>query len=177
MRILRTATEDEVLATFVRAELDSPRYGKTVSKLMKRVGDNPRAILNAYRSWPDQGLFYGFPRQVDWFRAALSPEEVLDILYINWDWWLTVSGGSRSPRDAARLTRSGEATVDEEDEVVARAARINPELIAVRAPGSYLVLLEGHVRLTSYALFPEYLPPELEIYLGESPEMPGWSEY
>jgi hypothetical protein len=177
VRILRSATEDEVLATFVRGEVDSPRYGKTVRKLLDRVGDNPRAILSAYRSWPDEGLFGGFPRGVEWVRASLTPEEVLDILYINWDWWLTVSGGSRSPRDAARLARSGEATIEDEDEVVARAAATNPELIAVRAPESYLVLLEGHVRLTSYALFPEYLPRELEIYLGESPRMAEWCQY
>jgi hypothetical protein len=66
---------------------------------------------------------------------------------------------------------------DEGDERIARAAATNPELIAVRAPGSYLVLLEGHVRLTAYALFPEYLPAELELFLGESAEMEGWSEY
>jgi hypothetical protein len=180
VRILRSATEDEVLATFVRGEVDSPRYGKTVRKLIDRVGDNPRAILGAYRSWPDQGLFYGFPKRVEWFRAALAPDEVLDILYINWDWWLRVSEGSRSPRDAAALLRSDAIPgnpVEEEDELVARAAGTNPELIAVRAPESYLVLLEGHVRLTSYALFPEYLPRELEIYLGESPRMAEWCQY
>jgi hypothetical protein len=32
-------------------------------------------------------------------------------------------------------------------------------------------------RLTAYARFPEHLPRELEIYLGESPDMPAWSEY
>jgi hypothetical protein len=69
------------------------------------------------------------------------------------------------------------APVEEEDEVIARHAATNSELIAVRAPGSYLVLLEGHVRLTAYALFPRYLPPELEIYLGESARMADWSQY
>jgi hypothetical protein len=53
----------------------------------------------------------------------------------------------------------------------------NPPLIAVRAPGSYLVLLEGHVRLTAYAAFPEHVPDELEIFLGESPRMDGWALY
>jgi hypothetical protein len=37
------------------------------------------------------------------------------------------------------------------------------------------VLLEGHVRLTAYALYPEYLPDELEVYLGISPEMSRWA--
>jgi hypothetical protein len=179
VRILRTATEDEVLETFVRAELDSPRYRETVRKLLERVGDNPRAVLSAYRSWPDQGLFGGFPRNVKWFRAALSPEEVLDILYIDWDWWLRITNGSRRPRDAAERIRAGlvAGSTAESHEPYAATAATNPELIAVRAPSSYLVLLEGHARLTAYALYPQHLPEELEIFLGESPEMTGWSEY
>jgi hypothetical protein len=180
MRILRSATEDEVLAAFVRAELDSPRYGETVRKLVNRVDDDPRPVLSAYRAWPDQGLFGGFPRNVAWFRAALTPEEVLDILYIDWDWWLRITGGSRRPRDAAARIRAGlvPGSTAEEHEPYAASASTNPELIAVCAgSGSRLVLLEGHARLTAYALYPEYLPDELELFLGESPEMESWSEY
>lgn len=179
MRILRTATEDEVLTAFVCAERDSRRYGEIVRELLEKHDDNVRAVLAEYRSWPDEGLFGGFPRNVEWYRAGLARDEVLDILYINWDRWLRISGGSRSPRDAATRIRSGlvPGADPDSDERMARAAATNPELIAVRMPGSYLVLLEGHVRLTAYALFPEHLPPELELYLGESPEMERWSEY
>jgi hypothetical protein len=47
-------------------------------------------------------LFLGFPAGIEWFRAALERDEVLEVLYVNWDWWLRLSGGSRRPRDAAR---------------------------------------------------------------------------
>ena len=40
-----------------------------------------------------------------------------------------------------------------------------------------LVLLEGHVRLTACAAFPELLPDELETYLGVSPRIGEWSEW
>jgi hypothetical protein len=40
-----------------------------------------------------------------------------------------------------------------------------------------MVLLEGHVRLTSYALWPEYLPDELEILLGLSENAASWGCY
>jgi len=66
---------------------------------------------------------------------------------------------------------------DDGDGRIARAAARNPPLIAVHAPGSYLVLLEGHVRVTAYALFPEHLPSQLELFLGESPRMKGWCQY
>jgi hypothetical protein len=172
VQILKQVTEDEVLECFVRAERDSSRYGEAVRKLERRVGDNPRAILSAYRAWPDEGLFGGFPHDVRWCLARLTRDELLEIRYINWDWWLRISGGTRRPREAAARSQA-----DDGDERIARAAATNPPLIAVRAPDSYLVLLEGHVRLTAYALFPEYLPPALEIYLGESPRMARWSLY
>jgi hypothetical protein len=58
------------------------------------------------------------------------------------------------------------------------AAAANPELIVVTDPErSKLVLLEGHVRLTAYAAFPEYLPEELDGYLGVSPRIGEWSEW
>jgi hypothetical protein len=181
VKILGPVSEAEVLECFVRAELDSPRYGEQVAALMQRHDGDVSKVLADYRSWRrDEGLFHGFPDDVRWFRAALARDEILDIRYINWDWWLRITGGTRKPRDAAERVRSGRVPgvePDAGDERIARAAARNPELIAVRAPGSYLVLLEGHVRLTAYALFPEHLPAELEIYLGESTRMAGWSEY
>ena len=150
MRILRNATEDEVLECFVRAERNSERYGEIVRKLEKRVGDNPRAVLSAYRAWPDQGLFDGFPRDV---RVAArvadargGPGDPLHRLGL-------VADDHRRDTPAARCC-GGEGPADEAEESIARGAATNPELIAVRAPGSYLVLLEGHVRLTSYAALP-----------------------
>jgi hypothetical protein len=64
----------------------------------------------------------------------------------------------------------------EEHEAFADAAT-QPELIAASTPElEPLVLIEGHARLTAYALFPELLPPELEILLGVSAEMPSWCQ-
>ena len=40
-----------------------------------------------------------------------------------------------------------------------------------------VVLLEGHARLTAYATFPQHLPAELELLLGVSPDMSGWSQF
>ena len=125
-RLLRSVTEDEVIAVFLRGELDSSRYGDALGRMLARDGrdesllrrpdtslaaDNEyrRRLLDEHRAYERrEGLFLGFPRDLDWFRAALDRDEVLDILYIDWDWWLRISGGSRRPRDAARRIRAGE---------------------------------------------------------------------
>jgi hypothetical protein len=202
VRILHPITEDEVVATFLRGELDSDRYGDTLRAALVRDGLAPhvlrnpnltdetenryrRRLLDEHRAYERrEGLFAAFPRHVDWFRAALGREEVLDILYISWDWWVRVSGGSRRPRDAAERIRGGEVpgvTADEGDEAIAAALESGappPELIAVTNPAhAPVVLVEGHVRLTAYALFPEYLPEELEIILGVASHISDWSQF
>ena len=197
MRLLKSASEDEVIAAFLRAEVDSYRYGEKLRGLLARDGHEPgvlrhpdladdhenryrRQLLDEHRAYERrEQMFGGFPRKIDWLRAALEREEVLDILYTNWDWWLTISGGSRSPRDAARRIRgemiAGVTAAEHESAASAFESSPPPELIAVTTPArAPLVLVEGHVRLTAYALFPEYLPRVTEILLGTSEEMTRW---
>src|SRR5690349_10252590 len=184
-----------MIAAFLAAEIDSPRYGAAIRTILARDGrgedvmrrpeaaDNAyrRAVLEEHRAYERrEGLFLGFPRDVDWHRAAFSHDEVLDILYIDWDWWLELSGGTRRPRDAARRILAGDvADVDlAEDEALAAGAPSAPPLIAVTTPAQRpVVLVEGHVRLTAYATFPEHLPAELELLLGVSPAMESWSQF
>jgi hypothetical protein len=196
MRILRPATEEEVVAAFLRAELDSGRYGEVVRKLLEQDGvdadvlarpdlTDPAAnryrsgLLDEYRGFEQRiGLFGGFPERVDWHRAALTPDEVLEILYIDWDWWLEISDGTRRPRDAADRIRRGEVPGSTVDEHRMLFDAPQPELIVVTTPDrGKLVVLEGHYRLTAYAMFPERLPDELELYLGEAEDMAAWSEF
>ena len=53
-----------------------------------------------------------------------------------------------------------------------------PELICVRSDaGAPLVVLEGHLRLTAYALAPKMIPSPTTIILGTAAEIVGWSCY
>jgi hypothetical protein len=201
MRIVRAASEAEVLAAFLRAELDSPRYRMRLLELLgeddvdESILRKPRlddadecayreVLLDRHRAWlRRKGLFEDFPERVEWTRVALVPEEVLAIRYINWDWWLRISDGTRRPVDAAARIRRGEVagvTAEEHEPIAARlqAPEQRAELIAAAPPDlSRLVVVEGHVRLTAYALYPQYLPAELEIFLGTAEDMNHWTEF
>jgi hypothetical protein len=168
VQFLRRSDEAEAAETFRRAELESPRFREE--------------LLAGRRGWRVGGLFDGLPDDLDWHCVGLSPDEVLAIRYIGWDWWLRVSDGSRSPREAARRIRAGLVEGVDAESLRPIAARLRsdeppPELIAVATLDGPLVLVEGHVRLTSYALYPECLPPLLEILLGLSERADEWSEY
>jgi hypothetical protein len=119
MRIIRGGSEPEVVAAFLRGELDSPRYRERIRELLPAAGlgesallapeledaeaNSRRArVLEEHRAWLRRdGLFGGFPEEVEWRLVGLHPDEVLSILYIDWDWWLRISDGTRLPLDAA----------------------------------------------------------------------------
>jgi hypothetical protein len=189
-----------MVAVFLRAELDSSRYRELLRGFLARDGrddgvlrrpdlEDPeangyrRGLLEEYRGYASrEGLFGGFPQQVDWFRALLTRDEVLDVLFINWDWWLEISDGTRRPREAAGRIRAGlvPGCTVEEHEPLAVALQGNPPppelIVATTTEDSPLVVLEGHFRLTAYALFPDYMPDELEVLLGVSDEMAEWCQ-
>ena len=196
MRILTPASEDEVIAVFLRAELGSGRYGQKLRQLLERdsldvdVLARPditdpaanryrHALLDEHRGFAQRiGLFGGFPERIEWHRAALTPDETLDILYIHWEWWLEITDGTRRPKDGADKIRRGEVPGSTVEEHRMLLDVPQPELIAVTKPDhAKLVLLEGHYRLTAYALFPDLLPDEVELYLGVAEDMDTWSCY
>jgi hypothetical protein len=88
--------------------------------------------------------------------------------------------GTRRPLDAAARIRAGDVrgpTVEEHEPIAARLRLPDPppELIVVAPPDhARLVLLDGHFRLTAYALFPERLPEQLEAFLGTSGSISRW---
>lgn len=190
MRFLERVSEDAVVSAFLRAELQSERFRPRLLQLLDGVDPFERDaafradLLERHRGWISRvGLFDDFPEEVEWHRVAASPAEVLAIRYINWDWWARISDGTRDARVAADRIRRGLVPGGDPDGKEPIAARLRsgdppPELIALAPPErESFVLVEGHVRLTAYALFPEYLPDELELFVGVAEGVRDWSEF
>ena len=201
MRTIRDASEDEVVAAFLQAEIDSERHAqdperaacgrsaqidRRLTGFRRPRGERVPPIHPGTRAGQGRGerMFQGFPGRVVWALAALAPRELADVRYIAWDWWLERSGVGRLATEYARRIRAGAFPGDPESglryhEPIARRLREGPplpRLIVVRdaARPDFLVLVEGHVRVTAFFLFPEMLPPELEIYLGTAEGLHSW---
>jgi hypothetical protein len=157
-----------------------------------------RCILQAYRGYgqsqdyfaklpPDVeylNYFAGFPSDVQWELALLSRQELEQVKYIEDDYWIALSGGSRLPRDARQHILAGHTVFGEShQEVLQMAAAFRagaqfPTLIVVgKHRKSSLVLLEGHMRLTALLLAQESLPAELTVMVGFSEQMDHWGCY
>lgn len=202
MRERGTISETEMIAAFLAGELASSRFGQQIIDLLRRDGQSlgvivapdlhdedqnryRRACLDVYRGFDARtGLFDGFPREVRWIRALLSPDELRQVRYINYDYWIELSGGTRRPADAAARVAAGrEALGVSNDPIWAVAAALArgepvpaPILVGTEAAGD-LVVLEGHLRLTAYFLQPAAIPPEMDVIVGIAPELTRWTEY
>ena len=165
--------------------ITDPDLGRQEENAMRR------RLLARYRGYGSAESSYltGFPtEEVDWFRASLSWEEVPRVRYIRYSYWTALSAGTRSPIIAAERIRAGIEVYGVSNAGFLRlAGRLReglrvPPLILVTAltaasDADALVVLEGHARLTAYALAPEAIPDELEVLVGASPAISRWDEY
>lgn len=121
MRKIRESSEVEMIAVFLAAELHSPRsMSQEIQTILLREALSPRvisspdlsnaqenaawrAVLGAYRGYGlGQGYFQGFPETVRWELVGLTRQEMEQVNYIDYDYWVELSGRSRRALDGAR---------------------------------------------------------------------------
>lgn len=56
-----------------------------------------------------------------------------------------------------------------------QGAQFPPLILVTRDVDAYLVVMEGHVRLTAYLIAPEYIPSELEVIIGYCEHLTDWA--
>jgi hypothetical protein len=202
MREIAPSSEDEMVAAFLRAEIAADRYSQRLLEIMarddvdRRIVEMPdladlranayrRRLLGDFRGYrQNRAIFNGFPDNLRWVRMGITRQELAAVRYIDYDYWLELSGGTRLAPDAAHRIRQGVTIFGVANDgfwelAAAWAAGVRfPELILVGTDdGAPLVLLEGHARLTAYFLRPDEVPTELEVIVGWSPDLPRWALY
>lgn len=207
MIVTRESSEAEMIAEFLRQEYASrERYGARIDACLREEGvdvtiirepdlGDPvanvvrRRVFARYRGYGTGEASYltGFPDSgVTWAWCRMSPEDLLRARYIRYSYWTALSAGTRSPVEAARRIRVGIKVHGVSNAAfLALADRLReglrvPPLILVTAMddnADALVVLEGHARITAYALAPEAIPDPVEVRVGASPAIARWDEY
>ena len=188
MRLLRPASEDDMIAVFLAAEADSDRYGPQIREILTALGqprdiaERPdtrdaaanairRQVLAAYRDYPTGDVFTGMPADVSWHHATLTAAELATVRYIDYPYWTDFSGGTRLAADGARRLGRWQdqppGTIYRQIAENLRDGRLPPPIILLGEPGpANLVVIEGHKRLTGLLLCPHWLPAELDVVLA-----------
>ncbi len=192
-------TEDQMILEFLQAEIESPRFKQGIIeelvKLSYSVGIISNANLNdfeenkirkdifkLYRDFENEdGLFEGFPGNVEWFEEEITKEDLLSkVFYIDYSYWNEITDGTRLPKDAVEKIKNNIEIYGQSNENFLQASaefqkgKKFPKLILV-SDGNKTVVLEGHLRITVYAMNRNLLPAKLPIIIGYSPEMRKWS--
>jgi hypothetical protein len=181
-----------MVALFLRTELPAARFRGTLQALLDQAGlperlvtapnlDDPaenqarEQLLTQHREYGTRtGLFEGFLHDVYWEWMVITPAELATVRYVDYDYWVELSGGTRLAADAAPRIRAGVAPFGVSSDWALGMAQAVAD--GARFPPLNLVVLEGHCRLTAYMLRPDRLPPELEVLVGSSPGMAGWAQ-
>jgi hypothetical protein len=188
-----------MVALFLRTELPAARSRDDLRALLKRGGLPERVVtdpdlgddaenqarlrvLTQHRGYQTRTeLFDNFPDDVRWQWMAITPAELARVRYIDYDYWVELSGGTRMAIDAAPRIRAGVAPFGVASDwalrmarEVARGSRFPPLILVTTDPRANLVVLEGHARLTAFMLARDQLPPQLDVLVGSSPAMIRW---
>jgi hypothetical protein len=178
MEIVGPATEAEMVAEFVRAERDSPRYGPRLAAAARDLQtDDPLRLLAATRGYPDQYLFVGFPRDAVWRRVLLRRSEVVAIRHYPVSQWRDYTHGTRRADHLARELWAGVVTDPMLSESTAKLAELYEKgvpvpPIIVATDGRSIACIEGNMRIASYLRSRAEYP--LQAILGDSPSMAQW---
>ena len=186
-----------MVACFLLGELTSARFGAAIRRALAAAGLSERllteadladpaanrarrGLLTATRGYGEnRDVFEDFPGEVHWVRAVLTPAELARVRYIEYSYWNELSNGTRRPGDAAERIRAGVRVFGVANDrflaaerAVRRGERFPPLILAGPRPDA-LVCLEGHLRLTAYAL--AGFPVEVECLVGAAPALDHWA--
>lgn len=204
MKIIKKTTEDDMIAVFLRTEINSKRFRDKLNEILnslnidlkiiinpnvknKEENDIRRYILNEYRGYGDKNrLFEGFPNNIDWYYVLLNKDDIKKIRYINYDYWVELSRGSRYAIDASKNIRKGieiygisNKPFIDASEVFKKKNKFEPLiLIASIENKEDMIVLEGHLRVTAYALAINYVD-KVRVLVGYTTkkELEKWCMY
>ena len=194
MKLLRASTEHEMILEFLKAESTSVRFAERLKEAREKLGfqeeiitkaDLQDALQNAKRKkllgvfrgyGEDRELFERFPKELtEWSLCSFSASDFENIRYIDYSYWNELSAGTRKPLAAAETIRRGVRIFEVSNEGFLRAAEYIkgggsfPKLFFITADYDTFVIVEGHQRMTAYALVPECFE-EIEVIVGKCSE-------
>ena len=199
MNYLRESSEDEMISEFLKAEYLSERFSEQIKSEMSQLLIAEHVILEAdiesanenaqrkkllgeFRGYGlNQEMFERFPAVTAWNLCSFSSDDLERIRYIDYSYWNELSAGTHLPMAAAETIRKGITIYGQDNDGFLRAAEYIrsggtfPRMFFLTSDFDKFVIVEGHLRMTAYALAPEYFN-HVEVIVGKcnSEELSNW---
>lgn len=200
MKILRESSENEMILEFLKAESTSERFSQEINNAMEKLGLDKSIVFSAdlqnetenikrkkllgeFRGYGvGKELFENFPTDfTEWSLCSFSRPDLEKIRYIDYSYWNELSAGTRKPLSAAETIRNGVLIYDLSNDGFLNAAEYIknggafPKLFFITSDYESFVIVEGHFRMTAYALVPECFN-DIEVIVGKcsSEQLNAW---
>ena len=199
MKIIRQSSEDEMISEYLKAEYSSSRFSENIQEAMQKISISEiiilspdlqnisenrlrRELLGAFRGYGlNQSMFERFPDITDWFLCSFSKEDIDKIRYIDYSYWNELSGGTKLPIDAVRTIHEGISIYGQSNEGFINAASyirnggVFNKMFFLTGDFEKYVIVEGHMRMTAYAIEPDYFN-DIEVIVGkcDGNELKNW---
>ena len=178
MKFLRKSTEDEIVLNFLTGELSSNRFSKDLLQTLHTLNAKETIITNAnlknkeenalrkeilglFRGYgKNKDLFENFPNITDYSLCQFSQKDLKNIFYINYSYWNELSNNTSSPLEAAKNILKGKTIYNISNEPFINGAilldkgKVFLPMIFLTHDNKNFIVLEGHSRITIYALHP-----------------------
>lgn len=199
MEYLRESSEDEMISEFLKAEYLSARFSEQIKTEMSKLLIDKRMILSAdiksadenarrkkllgeFRGYGlNQEMFERFPEVAEWRICSFATDDLGKIRYIHYSYWNELSAGTHSPLAAAETIQKGISIYGQDNSGFVKAAEyikgggVFPKMFFLTSDFESFVIVEGHLRMTAYALAPECFN-QIEAIVGKcnSDELANW---
>lgn len=199
MQYLNESSEDEMISEFLRAEYLSDRFSEQIKDAMSELLMDEHIILEAdiksadenskrkkllgkFRGYGlNQEMFERFPTVTEWSLYSFTRDDLERIRYIDYSYWNELSAGTHMPTAAAETIRKGILIYGQDNSGFLRAAEYIrsggtfPTMFFLTSDFENFVIVEGHLRMTAYALAPECFN-QVEVIVGQcnSDELDNW---
>lgn len=145
MRLLRKVSPDLVVARWLQAELNSPRFARRVKQALKRLRlseqkiERPdltsarenflrQMVLHLYRG----DLWGALPKDTAWWQAEITPREFQGLRVINYPTWSLLSRGTGLLKEAGALIHGGEVPSGAKGRWAREAAAVIENVLQMR---------------------------------------------
>lgn len=189
MKKISLSSEEEMVYEFLKMEIESDRYADRIEAIIKELhisrhiitdGDikseqenvERAKVLGRFRGYRNKEIFENFPAKINWVWTDFAKEDMVKIKYIEYSYWNELSYYTGSPVEAAKTILSGRTVYDVPNDGFFEAYKyikegyiFPPMIMLTDADESRYILLEGHKRMTAYAIEPD-LFQNVSVLLG-----------
>ena len=179
-----------MISEYLKAEYHSERFSETIKKVMKELLLDEGVIVSAdlnsteeniarkkllgkFRGYGlNRELFENFPNEIQWSLCNFVSDDLNNIRYIDYSYWNELSKGTHSPSMAAQTVLNGIEIYNQSNTGFIKAAEFIksggkfPRPILLTSDLEHFVIVEGHFRITAFALVPEYFN-NVECFVGK----------